>query len=120
MLKNRGLCLVNICIVLVFCGCNSQLSKAGKSDCVSILKSKVEAFDTSKEVDEYLKEVTSYVYKLDKKALKKRYNNCSKSEIIKYYLSGHPMIDSVQITPSGHGISFFRKDDNVWANMLIE
>ena len=112
--------LISICIGLIFYNCNSQHIATNKSDCVSKLKNNSKSFDTSKVIDDYLRDVTSFVYNLKKIDLKGIYNNCTKTEIMKYYLNEHSMIDSVMVTPSEHGISFFRKDENVWANLLIE
>jgi len=117
---NKIIYFIIILLAVVLSSCNSHINSTGKSDCITVLKNNNKSFDTSKKIDDYLKEVTNHLSNLKQNDLKKIYNNCSKSEVMKYYINEHPLIDSVTVTPSGHGISFFRKDDMVWTNILIE
>jgi len=105
--------------MLFVSSCNSQRSTQ-KADCETLLKNKNLTFDLDNDVDKYVKEITNQVSALKQREIKNKYHNCTKPEIIRHYLKMHPQIDSVIITPSGHGISFLRMDKNVWSNIIID
>jgi hypothetical protein len=113
-------CTVCICIIFIFCNCNRHLSTPNNVDCLSSISNNKKPFDASKSINEYLDEVSTYVLNLKEHSINKEYSNCSKADILKYYLDEHAMIDSVIISESGHSISFYRKTDKVWDNILIE
>jgi len=119
IMHNKYICFIAILIVLVISSCNCHRRSGNTSDCVAYLESKNISIDTSKEIDEYVKEVTNQFSGLKQKEIEKSYYNCTKPELIRYYLNAHPQIDSVIITPSGHGISFYRIDKNVWSNIIF-
>lgn len=119
-MQNKLNYLLNILIMLVISNCNFHSSSSYITDCDSLLKSKNFSFDTSKKIDEYVKDITNQISALNQSDIKKSNYNCTKPEIMRHYLKMHSQIDSVTITPSGHGISFFRKDKNVWSNILID
>lgn len=71
-------------------------------------------------VDKYVEDITGQVFALSQKKMKKVFDNCTKPEIVMHCLKIHPLIDSVTITPSEHGISFLRNDTNVWSNIIMD
>jgi hypothetical protein len=113
-------CCLCILISLFTCGCNCHRGSGTTIECISFLKSRDLPFDTSKVINDYVLDITGQFSSQTPKDIEKSYRTCTKPEIMRYYLQMHPQIDSVIITSSGHGISFYRKDENVWSNIIIE
>ena len=116
---NKIMILLGIIIILFISFCNIQQSSQ-TIDCDTFLKSENLIFNTDKAVDKYLEDIKNENFVLKQKKIRKEYHNCTKGEILYHYLMVHPQIDSVSLTPSGHGISFFRIDTNVWGNIIID
>jgi LPS O-antigen subunit length determinant protein (WzzB/FepE family) len=77
-------------------------------------------FDSLINVQVYVVNIEQYVNQLKKNQIKEISFNCSKAQIAEYLLKKQIQFDSIIITPSGHGISFHRKDDDSWSNIIID
>lgn len=118
IMHNKFIYLSGILTILII-SCSNYHRTSRTTDCETFLKSENLYFDSTKDVAKYVEDVSKKISDINQKDLKKIYCNCTKPEIIQHFLKKHPQIDSVTITPSGHGISFFRKDKLVWSNIII-
>lgn len=76
--------------------------------------------DSTKNVNEYIKDVLEFVNNFRNTELKNYFKDNSKAQIIEHFLKKHSMIDSITITSSGHGISFYRIDNKSWSNIIVK
>jgi hypothetical protein len=99
---------------------NQCIQKLSYCECKAIKYGTTKFIGNSISVENYIIEVENYVGGMKKKEIKKVSNNCTKTLIAACLLKNHPQIDSIQITPSGHGISFYNRNDSSWLNLIIK